>query len=462
MSRLLKVISSVCSRRGELLAGIISLILALSSAFAEEYEITELGTLGGIWSGPAQIDNEGRVVGGSTIHSGAWHAFRWEDGVIQDLGVPGDYLVSSATAFNSGRRIVGYANGQYQSQYAYMWEDDVWTYLGTLPGEGLDYSVATDINDNSRICGYSFTLGPDGRGRGWVWEDGEMTDLGTLGGDRSSANAINESGQIAGYSQIYDPENYRTRAFMWENGSMTDLGVLPGEVNSAANDVNDMGQIVGSSSHQMETYPFLTIHRPCLWDGGEIIDLGLPGGYVRGTATGINNDGTIVGWMATSLSGGTYRAFVWRDGEWANLNSLIPPGSEWELQSASDINDNGQIVGDGLAPSGSIQGFLLTPILTDAEEEIADALPTEFIKISNYPNPFNSSTNIEFELSFSSGVTLDVFNVTGRKVATLLESELQQGSHRIIWNPRQQASGVYYYRIKAGDIFRIGRMVLLK
>jgi probable HAF family extracellular repeat protein len=458
----LKICKGRLSRIAASAATMILIVLLSSSLLAQDYELTELGTLGGIWSGPSQIDNEGRVVGGSTIQSGAWHAFRWEDGDMEDLGVPGDYLVSSATAFNSDGRIVGYANGQYQSQYAYLWEDGNWDYLGTLPGEGLDYSVAVDINETSQICGYSFTLGPGSRMRGWIWENGEMTDLGALGGDKSSANAINIWGQIVGYSQIYDPEDYITHAFVWENGNMTDLGVLPGEVNSAANDINENGQIVGSSSHQMDTYPFLTVYRPCLWEDGEIIDLGLVGGYVRGTATAINDDGTIVGWMATSLSGGTYHAFVWRDGEWTNLNWLISPGSDWELQTAGDINDNGQIAGNGIAPGGSIQGFLLTPVSTDLEDTIVETLPTDFIRVSNYPNPFNASTTIEFQLSRSSAVTLVIFNVIGQEIAALLDSEMQPGSHHVVWDAGDQASGIYYYRIKAGENSKTGRMVLLK
>jgi probable HAF family extracellular repeat protein len=255
---------------------------------------------------------------------------------MEDLGVPGDYLVSSATGFNNSGQVVGYANGQYQSQYAYLWENNIWTYLGTLPGPGLDYSVASDINNSSQIIGYSFTLGPGSSRRGWIWENDVMTDLGTLSGDKSSANAINDQGQIVGYSQIYHPENYVTHAFIWENGIMTDLGVLPGEVNSAANDINEQGQIIGSSSHQMETYPFLSIYRPCLWDDGQVIDLGLPQGYVRGVATGINDQGQIVGWMATSLSGGSSHPFIWENGLLTNLNYLIPPNSGWILRSASE------------------------------------------------------------------------------------------------------------------------------
>jgi probable HAF family extracellular repeat protein len=444
------------------MALIMSLALMLSTAQAEQYEITELGTLGGIWSGPSQLDNQGRVVGGSTIQSGAWHGFSWSNGQMTDLGVPDDYLVSSSTGFNSSGQIVGYANGQYQSQYAYIWEDNVWTYLGTLPGPGLDYSVASGINNNSQIIGYSFTLGPGSMMRGWIWENDVMTDLGDLGGDKSSANAINEQGQIVGYSQIYDPDNYYTHAFIWENGTMSDLGVLPGEVNSAANDINDYGQIVGSSSHQMETYPFLSVYRPCLWDNGQIIDLGLPQGYARGVATGINNDGTIVGWMATTLSGGTKHAFVWRDGVLTNLNSIVPPNSGWELQSASDINDNGQIIGSGSAPSGSIQGFLLTPVLTGVEDDIAETLPTKFVKLNNYPNPFNTITTISYSLPRTANVSIEIYDILGRSVETINEGLQNAGDHQVIWDAQDQPTGLYFYRFQAGDITVMNKMALLK
>jgi len=441
---------------------IISFALIWSTAYAEQYDITALGTLGGIWSGPAQIDDQGQVVGGSTIQSGAWHAFTWNGSMMEDLGVPGDYLVSSASGFNSIGQVVGYANGQYQSQFAYLWENNVWTYLGTLPGPGLDYSVASDINDNSQIIGYSYTLGPGSSTRAWIWQDNVMTDLGDLGGAKSSANSINEQGQVIGYSQVYHPEDYVTHAFLWENGNMIDLGVLPGEVKSAASDINENGQIVGSSSHQQETYPFLTIQRPCLWENGQIIDLGLPPGYVRGVATGINNQGQIVGWMATTLSGGSDHAFVWQNGAWIDLNYLIPPNSGWELHSASDINDNGQIIGSGAAPSGSIQGFLLTPVLTGIQDDIVEILPNDFIGLSNYPNPFNASTTISYSLPRTADVSIEIYDILGRNLETMNKGVQEAGDYQLIWDAENQPSGLYFYRIHADNRTLTNKMTLLK
>lgn len=462
MSNCLTVEKRDVSRILAIITFAISFALVCSSAYAEQYDITELGTLGGIWSGPAQIDNQGQVVGGSTIQSGAWHAFNWNGSMMEDLGVPGDYLVSSASGFNSIGQVVGYANGQYQSQFAYLWEDNVWTYLGTLPGPGLDYSVASDINDYSQIVGYSFTLGPGSSMRAWIWENNVMTDLGDLGGEKSYAGTINEQGQIVGYSQIYDQEDYITHAFQWENGNMTDLGVLPGEVKSAAGDINENGQIVGSSSHQQETYPFLTIQRPCLWENGQIIDLGLPPGYVRGVATGINNLGQIVGWMATTLSGGSDHAFVWQNGAWIDLNYLIPPNSGWELQSASDINDNGQIIGSGVAPGGSIQGFLLTPVLTGVEDDIVETLPTEFINLSNYPNPFNAVTTISYTLPQDANVSIEIFDILGRSLESIDKGIQEAGEYQVSWNANDQPSGLYFYRIHAGNQTMTNKMALLK
>ena len=119
------------------------------------------------------------------------------------------------------------------------------TDLGTLGGTD---SSATAINDRGEIVGYSTTATSDRHA--FLWRRGEMIDLGTLGGIDSFAVAINNRGQVVGRSDSVmaypDTSYWRSHAFLWQDGQMTDLGTLGGR-NSGAEGINDVGQIVGYS-----------------------------------------------------------------------------------------------------------------------------------------------------------------------------------------------------------------------
>jgi probable HAF family extracellular repeat protein len=334
------------------------ILFAGSKAEAAEYAITDLGTLGGASSGAAALNNEGLVAGSSQIPSSAMHGFLWEDGVMEGLGTPGGFLVSYASGLNDSGLIVGSTNGEFQSEYAYMYQDGAWSYLGTLPGPALMYSSARDVNNAGQIVGYSFTLGPGSDSRAWIWEDGVMADLGAPTGQRNSAGGINELGQVVGSMDFPEPDAGR-RAFLWDDGVFTDLGTLPGDTASSASDINDLGQVCGGSSHPVP--PYFTAQTACMWDGKAVIDLGSLPGYAVSTATAINNQGKVVGWVRTGLSGGSTAAFIWEDGVMQNLNDLVAAEAGWELRSAADTNDAGQIVGWGEAPNGQSHAFLLTP-----------------------------------------------------------------------------------------------------
>ncbi|MBD3232471.1 MAG: DUF1566 domain-containing protein [candidate division Zixibacteria bacterium] len=91
-----------------------------------------------------------------------------------------------------------------------------------------------------------------------------------------------------------------------------------------------------------------------------------------------------------------------------------------------------------------------------------EAVPTEILLEGNYPNPFNASTSIVFSLSYSDDVTLEVYNLTGQKVATLVDSFLEAGEHSISWDASYYSSGVYFYRLEVGERFYTKRMTLLK
>ncbi len=88
--------------------------------------------------------------------------------------------------------------------------------------------------------------------------------------------------------------------------------------------------------------------------------------------------------------------------------------------------------------------------------------PTSFKLYGNYPNPFNASTNIEFSLEKPSKVTLEVYNVLGRKVATLLDNTMNSGEHTINWNASSMPSGIYFYKLSANGETMTRRMTLLK
>jgi hypothetical protein len=89
-------------------------------------------------------------------------------------------------------------------------------------------------------------------------------------------------------------------------------------------------------------------------------------------------------------------------------------------------------------------------------------LPTDYALGQNFPNPFNPSTQIKFSLPVAQNVTLEVYNITGQKVATLVNRSMNAGEHIISFNAANLSSGVYIYRIQAGSFRAIQKMTLIK
>ncbi|MBL7127774.1 MAG: T9SS type A sorting domain-containing protein [Ignavibacteria bacterium] len=89
-------------------------------------------------------------------------------------------------------------------------------------------------------------------------------------------------------------------------------------------------------------------------------------------------------------------------------------------------------------------------------------LPMEYELHANYPNPFNPITRIDYSLPYNSKVSIQIFDVVGREVATLVDDKLKAGYYSIDFNASNLSSGIYYYRMIAGDFSAIKKMVLLK
>jgi len=99
---------------------------------------------------------------------------------------------------------------------------------------------------------------------------------------------------------------------------------------------------------------------------------------------------------------------------------------------------------------------------TDIEDDDKPTLPTGFTLNQNFPNPFNATTTITFNLAKTGGVNLSVYNLMGQKVEILMDNNLQAGQHRITWDASTYSSGIYFYKLSAGDKTFTNRMTLLK
>jgi probable HAF family extracellular repeat protein len=217
------------------------------------------------------INNAGQVVGSTTApEHDVRHAFIWQNGVMQNLGTAG---TSVATGINAKRQVVGWNSTSRGTFRAFLWENGrtrMLTGLENVNGQ------AFGIDINRRVAG---EFGGSNT-RGFRW-NGAVTPVGTFGGPTSSAKAINDEGKLVGWAATSTGSQ---RAFLWRNGVMTNLGTLGG--NSRAYGINGVGHIVGESDVATEAG---TRGRAFLWKNGVMYDVG------PGSALGINQNGWIVG-----------------------------------------------------------------------------------------------------------------------------------------------------------------------
>jgi probable HAF family extracellular repeat protein len=249
---------------------------------------------------------------------------------IVDLGhLPGG-LGSYATAINKSGQIAGfdyfnYENNTISVPRAFLYDDGRIVDLGTLGGVA---SAATGINVHGHVVGSASIASDPYFSRHAFFYDGTMHDVGTLGGSTSEALRINKTDQVVGYARLND---FVSHAFLYD-GSIHDLGTLREMTNSQANDINDQGQIVGVS-WDSNTVP--TNFRAFLYDG-TFHDLGTLGGSTS-IAAAINNKGVVVG--TSQILSGVNHAFLY-DGSMHDLGSFADG-----ITFANAINKRGQVVG---------------------------------------------------------------------------------------------------------------------
>jgi probable HAF family extracellular repeat protein len=368
------------------------LIAAAAMAQSPTYKVIDLGTVG--FNGQPFAVTKNGLVAGATQTGNTLQAVIWYNGKTIDLGTPG--LTggnSQAFSVNAWGQSVGEAQ------------------TGSPDPQGEDF------------CGFA-ALGLASSGTtclAFVWQDGVMHPLPTLGGNNGVANQINGAGQTVGMAEKDTPDStcpsggpqqLEFKPVAWQNGTVRELPTYAGDPDGNAHAINDSGQAAGGSGVCAAFNPiWLTNLQPLhalLWESGKIVDLGNLGGTGHGDgimALNLNNRGQVIG--SSDLPGdAAFHAFLWthdngmqdlgavqgdvdsaaigindmgqivgvsldasfnpraflRQGqELIDLNTLVPAGSPLYLASACSINTAGEIVGFAFDDSGNVHAYLAVP-----------------------------------------------------------------------------------------------------
>ena len=381
----------------------LSLLLMPAGLAAQEnsqprYRVIELNPLGGMYSQSFYLTSEGMASGEASLANGNWHATLWYGAFKKDLGTLGGLNSSAFGSPNENGQVVGAGETSHSDPNK---EDFCGFYASGAPWSGEN-------------C------------LGFLWQNGSITPLPTLGGYNAAASAINRYGVIAGNAETamtdstcppYDPslgqyQVLQDEPVVWENGHIKELPTYSGDPDGFAIAINDHGQVAGASG-TCSTFNavnglYLSPVHALLWDHGKAINLGSLGGAFGNQAHNINNRGEVVG--ASDLAGDTvFHGFVWSqrtgmqdilpvhgdtysvalaindggvvtgvsidstftnlhalvvvDGVSTDLNTLISADSPLQLQTACGINSRGEITGLAVEKStGQYRGYLAIPM----------------------------------------------------------------------------------------------------
>jgi probable HAF family extracellular repeat protein len=325
---------------------------------ASQYNVTDLDTLGCVDSHGMAINNSGQVTGMMHVPGDSQgHVFSYSEGTMQDLGkLPASDPAQSSVgvAINDSGVIVGY--GGYFPWRALTWDSTNGMRQLSVPG-GQPYTFAEDINNAGHIVAHSqgYYGEPD---YAYILRDGSWSSIPALAGyPNMFPYDINNHDQVVGMGRLGPWNGSNTyHAWVWDEANGTqDLGTLGG-TKAQAIAINDNGQIVGDS----QTAGDIAKHA-FLYSNDVMHDLGTLGGNLS-TARDLNASGQVVGWSYLS-DNVTQRCFLYSDGVMHDLDDLLDSTSiGWTISEVSGINDNGWITGAGINTDGQTCAILLTPI----------------------------------------------------------------------------------------------------
>ncbi len=365
-----------------------------------QYQVSNLPSLGGTSSGGNSINNQTWVAGYSRLTGDqSRHATLWRSGLLSDLGTLGGPNSSvtwnvkntqgiivgisqtadpeplgewwSSFAFYSGPDNVGFIN------LGFVWEQDQMRGLPNFPGGNNGF--ATGANNLGQAVGWAENGVHDTacvspqvlQFRPAVWELGppdEIQELPLIPGDTSgAATAINDNGQIVGISGICDQAVGRhtaRHAVIWENGGVTDIGNLGAEWWNTPTAINQRGDIVGFAGDP--AFVEGDIVHAFKWTREDGIRHLKPlprrtPKHVDSEAYGINEAGQVVG-VSCDADFVDCHAVIWDHGNTPTDLNDLKGGFSARLESAKDMNDNGEITGRAIDSNGVRTAYLAVPV----------------------------------------------------------------------------------------------------
>lgn len=361
-----------------------------------QYAVTNLGTLGGSFSGGNSINGKGWVTGLSALSGNSTqHATLWSGGTITDLGTLGGANSAVEWPVHNDRGLIAGISetsttdplGESWSCAAFIpsdghtclgfaWENAKLTALATLGGNN---GYAAGVDTRGDIAGWAETTKHDSTCVSpqvlqfeaviWSGPSHAVHELPPLHGDRDgAATAANDRGEVVGISGICDQAVGRftaRHAVVWENGVATDIGNLGGVAWNTPAAIDGRGDIVGFSDLPGDSDGTPNFHAFLWTKHGGMRDLGTLPGDAYSEALGINQRGQIVG-VSYAAGFASSRAFIWQNGTMTDLNKAIGPHPRLSLLYANDINNAGQIAGGACIlkadKCGAISpAFLATP-----------------------------------------------------------------------------------------------------
>ncbi|HEX8711510.1 MAG TPA: hypothetical protein VF730_06530 [Terracidiphilus sp.] len=355
------------------------------------YTIEDLGVFGAnpaMPGGPLVVSNSGWISGAAAVGN-AEHAVLYYRGNMIDIGTPG----LGGNSMGYGVNEFGVAAGWAESTAAglsttedfcsfqafglsssptpcvpFVWQNGQMLPLPTLGGVN---GLATEINNSGMIGGYAetFTVDPDCTApqkyqfKPVIWTNGAVQAL-PSGTDMDGVVwAVNDRGDAAGATGSCAPLNFwglylnPTHAVLWRNGVGIDLGNLGGTNNNLPHGMNNLGQVVGESDLAGDQ----TAHAFLASPGTKMQDLGTVGSDTFSFGFGINDAGEVVG-ISANADFSVVRAFIRQNSTLVDLNTLVTGNNSLYLLTACFINANGEITGIALDSMGQEHAYLATPV----------------------------------------------------------------------------------------------------